>query len=99
MEEINLKTIDGMQNENTLAKGKSLKDRILEIDKNRTDKNVLSDLDKENLEKNKILKQKVGLIIQIILGFLFHVKLWEFTIFFIFRQRLKLKPDMMLLKT
>lgn len=57
-DELNNKAINDMQFDNTRAKGKNLKDRIIEIDKNRTDKVILSDLDKENLEKKEILKKR-----------------------------------------
>lgn len=48
-----------MQNYNNNGKGKNLKDRMLEIDKNRGDRVILSDLDLENIEKKKILLHKV----------------------------------------
>jgi len=60
-DEQNLKVVHDIQVENQCAKGKSLKERMLELDKHQADKNLLSDLDKEKLEKNKILTQKVSI--------------------------------------
>jgi len=62
MEEMNNKAVSDMQNENSNGIGKSLKDRIIEIDKYRTDKTILSDLDLENIEKNKKLLKRAEML-------------------------------------
>lgn len=54
-EERNMHKIQQEQKELSLASTKSRKDKILEIDRSRTDKFHLSDIDKENMSKNKTL--------------------------------------------
>jgi len=58
-EEFTQKRILEVQTEQKFATSKNRKDRILEIDRNKNDKNQLSDIELENLERNNNLKDKV----------------------------------------
>jgi hypothetical protein len=57
-DEMNAKTVNEMQISNKRVKGQDLKERIIQYDKTRTDRVILSDLDKENLEMKERLRKK-----------------------------------------